>query len=568
VKSIAEIEVDVLKRGTKFTILLQLQLEVLRFFMARKSVLCLHLVVLAVAADSGHGVSSQGGCVGTIAGVPLHAPFEEQPALLASLSLTAAAVVDPLCPGSVILPLFGRVVYVRNSGMLSVLAGGGEEGFNSPVFATEAALQGPTFVAPDRSGLLIADSVSIRRIDTSGALHVVAGNVSKSPMGTGYAGLDHDGASAQGAIITPTCLYADEDEGDIYFSNGNVVAVIRAEGPTARRLSFVAGNGSTTFVDGVLATATGFSDIRDLHTAPNGDLLIAVNDNYVHPRIVRVSVSDGIARTIIGKNAAKSGTSSITQHADSAYFSTGDPATTSIVAAVAVCTLTNGTVIFTDGTLIGSLSPTPTGTLTVIAGRLPSKKAPIIDGGLASETTFYRLLGLRRGRYPEEIIITDVGVVYRLNLDTQRVYAVAGRVQFVNLTPALSRPPQLLLATSIPLPWPYDVKMDPTRGDIYAAVATGNVVVRVSASDGTMSVIAGTGIQGCGLGDAADATLTDLDHPTSIALDGSGGLIIADRRCCLLRRLDTQSGALQILAGMWRFECSRVGYRYHRDPWL
>jgi hypothetical protein len=488
-------------------------------------------------------------CVGTIAGVPLHAPLAGQPALLASLKLTSAAVIDPESPGSVILPLAGKVMFAGNAGLLAPLAGTGVDGASSPVLATKASLVGSTRVATTRTGLLIADAISIRRLDSSGQLHLVAGNVTRPRRLT--AGSTNSDA-VLGSITEPTCFFADGITGDVFFCQGNTVRAIRKTGPNSGFIYTVAGNGSSFFSDGVLATSTGFSDIRDVHTAPNGDLVLAVNDNYNHPRVVRISASDGIARTIIGHDPPAAGVSSITQHTDSDYFTTGTLATKALVGAVAVCVLPSGTLFFTDGTLIGRLSETGT-TLTVVAGTVPSKKAPIIYGEPASKMTFYRLFGLRQGATPDELLAADVGVVYRLNLASQTAFAVAGRVQYDQLTPALSKPPQLLLANAIPLPWPYDVKKDAESGDLFATAATGDVVVRVSASDGTMSVIAGTGRPGCSVGgNISDATLADLNHATSVAIDGRGGLIIADRRCCLLRRLNLGNGSLQTLAGLER----------------
>lgn len=531
------------------------------------------LVIAHAAANS----TSLSGCVGTIAGVPLHAPVEGQPALMASLVLSSAAVVDPASPGSVILPLAGQVMRTGTSGTLFLLAGGVAEGASSPsdmpAIATTVPLLGSTFVAVGRGGLLVADSVSIQRMDSSGRLRGVAGrfNVPDSPSAASVAGGINGSIALGTGIPTPTCLYSDGATSDIYFSDGGVVFAVRsAMGPAAdsNRLDIVAGNGSSGFVEGSLATATGFSDIRDVHTTPNGDVVVAVNDNYNHPRIVCISASDGVARTIIGSDSAA--VSSRSQRADSAFFSTGSPATTPIVGAVAVCVPSTApeTVYFSDGTRIGSFSRGGT-TLTVVAGTLPSKKGPSIDGCLTSDATFYRLYGLRQGRGPEELVVVDNGVVYRLDLEARRVYAVAGRAQFEQLTPVLSQPPNVLQAIAVPLPEPYDVDVDPTTGDVFATAATGNVVVHLSAKDGTMSVIAGSGSQGCTVDDIAFATMAALSHPTSIAFDGHGGLVIADRRCCLLRRLNISTGMLHVIAGAdWRrsVRCLINLYHYNLSP--
>ena len=480
-------------------------------------------------------------------GVPLHDPVEGSLARGAAVSLAHAAVVDPASPRSVIVPVSGAILRVGNGGKMSVLAGRGTDASSYSVLASNAQLIGSTLVAIGPRGVIIADEVAIRTLDKTGRLSVIAGNLSFSGPTIGV------GLPALGTpIARPECLHCDATTGDIYFCEGDtVVRVIRASGPDAGLLVTVAGNGSAlSSIDGALATATGFSDIRDVHTAPNGDLVIAENDHYFNPRIIRVSAIDGRARTVVG-SALVSSTGSVTNDLDSAYFLQGAPANSPLTGAISVYVeKTTGALYFSDNTRIGRL--TSGGTLDIVAGLLPSQSAPVIDGGPPSYTTLFLITGLRVGSGPGEIIVVDTGaeVVYRLDLVAQRVVAVLGPVQLHPLTPELTRgSSSSLLATDIPLPAPYDVTYDPNTGDVYSALASGDVIVKVSARDGTMSVIAGTGYPGCAGDNVADATLAELIHPTSISLDGYGHLIIADRRCCLLRRLDLSTGFLKVIAG-------------------
>ena len=160
------------------------------------------------------------------------------------------------------------------------------------------------------------------------------------------------------------------------------------------------------------------------------------------------------------------------------------------------------------------------------------------------------LRGIRAGASPDELLLVDSqnAEVYRLNLTEGRLRVVAGRLQTQPLTAASARGH---LATDLPMPGINDVAIDHASGDVFAALLTGNTVLRISASDGAASVVAGTGEAGCSAASAAagQAALTRLGHPSCAALDGRGGLVICDHDCCLLRRLDLATGALSVLAG-------------------
>lgn len=482
--------------------------------------------------------------MGTIAGVPLHDVTMGAFARGGAFSLSHAAVVDQSSPQSVVIPVSSAVLRVGYANTVTALAGNGTISGSPSVQATKAVLTGQTSVAVGRRGLVIADAISIWRLDNAGTLTLLAGNLS---VGND---LSRDGAAALGSPIgQPVCLYVDLTTDDIYYcEEHHVVRVIRAAGPTAGLLSTVAGNGSVSVpTDGALATATGFSDIRDVYVATNGDLLVADNDRYWYPRIVRISSASGRVQTIIGStNVSVSFGSSINNDVG-AYFVTGASATSPLTGATSVYAHPSGVIYFCDNTRIGSLY---NGILTVVAGVLPSQSAAVIDGGLMSQATFYLLTGLRQGRNSDEIIAVDIAaeVVYRINLVNQRCVVVAGAFQLEPLTPELTRGGKQLLATGIPLPGPYDIAVDASSGYIYSSLPTGDVVVRV-APDGTMAVIAGTGIPGCTRDNMTDATMAQLSNPTSLSLDGQGGLILADRRCCLIRRLDLKSGFLNIIAG-------------------
>jgi sugar lactone lactonase YvrE len=82
-------------------------------------------------------------------------------------------------------------------------------------------------------------------------------------------------------------------------------------------------------------------------------------------------------------------------------------------------------------------------------------------------------------------------------------------------------------------------------GNLYVAEAR-NHVVREILSTGTITLIAGTGIQGYG-GDGATATAAELDTPAGVAVDARGDIYIADSHNHRIREIS--GGIIRTIAG-------------------
>jgi hypothetical protein len=116
--------------------------------------------------------------------------------------------------------------------------------------------------------------------------------------------------------------------------------------------------------------------------------------------------------------------------------------------------------------------------------------------------------------------------------------------------------PDGMLATQAPLNSPSGAVFD-AAGHLYFAETYGYRVRVVPAFDtvlfgrsmtaGRLYTVAGTGEQGFN-GDGPHALARRLNHPTSVAVDGGGGLIVMDRGNRRLRRI-TPDGAIETLAG-------------------
>ncbi len=103
------------------------------------------------------------------------------------------------------------------------------------------------------------------------------------------------------------------------------------------------------------------------------------------------------------------------------------------------------------------------------------------------------------------------------------------------------------LAVNAELNEPYEVRFDKDE-NLYFVEMQNHLVRKVDAESQTITTVAGTGQQGFS-GDGGPATNATLSRPHSIALDGKGGLYIADIGNHRIRRVDLTSGIIESIAG-------------------
>ncbi len=101
-------------------------------------------------------------------------------------------------------------------------------------------------------------------------------------------------------------------------------------------------------------------------------------------------------------------------------------------------------------------------------------------------------------------------------------------------------------ATALPLMLPAATVFD-AQGNLYFA-ETGNHVVRKVTPSGTISTVAGNGVQGFA-GDNGPATAAELDSPAGLALDSAGDLFIADTHNQRIREVSAATGNVATIAG-------------------
>jgi sugar lactone lactonase YvrE len=180
------------------------------------------------------------------------------------------------------------VIRVDPSGDVRRVVGTGEPGHSGDGgLATAATLGVPFDVAVDASGnLYIGDGNRIRKVDTSGIIHTIAG--------TGEAGFSGDGGPATAARIDHVSGIAVDDAGNVYFIDQGNARVRRID--ASGSITTIAGNGKDGYSgDGGSATDARINEAEHLWVDAGA---VYIADTY-NRRIRRVG-GDGIITTVAG----------------------------------------------------------------------------------------------------------------------------------------------------------------------------------------------------------------------------------------------------------------------------
>jgi sugar lactone lactonase YvrE len=291
-------------------------------------------------------------------------------------------------------------------------------------------------------------------------------------------------------------------------------------------LTIVAGTGGGGYAgDGSPATSAQLDFPSAAAFDQAGNLFIADTSNNA---IRRVAAGTGVITTVAGTGVA-------------GYSGDGGAATSAQLNSPVGVTVDTAGNIFIADTVNNVIRRVDAGTnnITTVAGTGVAGYSG--DGGVATSAQLFGPSGVAFDQ-AGDLFIADSSnsVVRRVDAQTGTITTFAG-----NNVAGYSGDGGSALAAQ--LDFPSSVVLD-ASGNLYIADYSNNVVRRVNAQTGVITTIAGNGITGYG-GDGGSATSAELNSPAGVLLDQAGDLYIADTWNNRVRRVDAQTAVITTVAG-------------------
>jgi uncharacterized protein (TIGR03437 family) len=464
-----------------------------------------------------------------------------------------------------------RIRRITTDGIIHTFAGNGANASSGDGgSALLASLKAPEGLAFDAAGnLYVADSAAqnVRRITSGGTISTFAG--------TGVAGETGDGGPASKAKLNqPYGLVLDQNSVLYIADSGG--STIRRIDPLLGTITTIAGGNQVGMAgDGGPASAASLYTPLDLAITQSGALLVA-DSNNLRAR----SIANGIISTIAGsgnyKYTGDSGPATnatlpapsgvVVDSAGNVNICDSFANRVRTVNAFGIINLTAGTnatgFAGDGGSAIGaSLADcdgialdaarnlyvadtgnrrirkiTPAGIISTFAGNGTNAFAG--DGGQAASASLSA---------PQGVAVDAQGNVYIADTGNNRIRKVSpsGVILTIAGTGVAGYAGDGGAAIAAQLSAPVRLTLDPS-GNLYVSDSGNNVVRRVATS-GIITTFAGNGTSGFS-GDGGQATVASLNNPRGLAIDASGGLLIADAGNSRIRRVDS-SGVISTIAG-------------------
>jgi uncharacterized protein (TIGR03437 family) len=427
---------------------------------------------------------------------------------------------------------------VNISNIILTIAGDGYPGYagdgGSP---STSELRQPEDVAVDKNGnIYIADTGNgaIREI-SGGVINFIAGDCTTTSGCTiGYAG--DSGLAIDAELIEPYAVAVDA-AGNVYIAERNDGRIRQvAAGPNYLNnyVFTIIGNGNPGYSgDGGPALLAQLSSPTGVALDSLGNVYIADSQNF---RIRKVpSPGKGDITTVAGNGLF-------------AYSGDGGPAARAeLNSPHAVATDAAGNVYIADTANNVVRKVSTSGTITTFAGN-----GIFGVGGDGGAATAAQMMG------PAGVAVDAQGNVYISDTTGQRIRVVTpsnGQINTYagNRTTGYSGDGSS--AINAELNTPTGLAVD-TSGNLYIADTLNSAIRKVTPA-GTISTVAGTGIQGYA-GDGGPATGAELYYPQAVAVDSGGNLYIADTQNNRVREVNT-SGIISTVAGTGAFGYSGDG---------
>ena len=180
-----------------------------------------------------------------------------------------------------------------------------------------------------------------------------------------------------------------------------------------------------------------------------------------------------------------------------------------------------------------------TGTISTVAGNGTAGYGG--DGASATSAALNQ---------PYGVAVDSAGNLYIADFGNERVRkvdAATGTITTVAGNGSQGVGPYGGPATSAALYGPSGVAVDAV-GNLYIAEALNNVIVKVAATTGTITLVAGNGSRGYS-GDGGAATSAELNEPFSLSVDSTGNLFIVDTYNQRIRKVAAGTGTITTVAG-------------------
>jgi hypothetical protein len=406
----------------------------------------------------------------------------------------------------------------------------GFAGDGGPALSAQLCLPDGVFV--DSTGdIFIADTdnFAIREVaESSVNITTVAGTLGQE----GYSG---DGAAATSAFLNyPSNIFVD-GSGNIFIADTDNFAIREVTASTGD-IQTIIGNGTLAYSgDGGSPLNAELNGPGGVFVDGSGNIFIADSDSSV---IREVVASTGDIQTVAGDALLGPG-----------YTGDGGAATSAQLDSpegVFVDSSGNIFIADTNNSVIREVVAS-TGNIQTVAGDFALGAGYSGDGGAATSAQLNGPFGVFVDS-AENIFIADTSnnVIREVTASSGNINTVAGNG--TECTPPGATPcGDGGAATSAQLSFPEGVFVDLSE-DIFIADTSDNRIREVTASNGNINTVAGTGARGYS-GDGAAATSALLDTPFGVFVDTSGNIFIADTENFVIREVVASTGFIQTVAG-------------------
>jgi trimeric autotransporter adhesin len=420
-----------------------------------------------------------------------------------------------------VLFLFANVARGQNT--ISTVAGGPPLSGVSP---TAAPIEGPQAMARDAVGNLYV-------VTDIGVIYKVAAGT-PAPLMSIYAGNNLRGFSPNGTLATAALMSEPigatlDVNGNLYFSDQNN-CVVREIVAASGVINTVAGTpGVCNYSgDGGQATNAQLNFPQEVALDGAGNLYIADINNFIVRRVV---LGTGVITTYAGT-------------AGTAGFPANNvPATsTPLNGPVALTVDAGGNLFIADqnNDIVCRVDAT-TKNITIVAGTgTPGYSG---DGGLATAATM---------RIPDGLAVDSAGNLYiadAMNAAVREVFSATsptpGQINTIVGNHTFGFNGDGAVGTSTELTNPFGLLVDPTTGNLWIADYWSNRVRFYTASTKIVTTVVGSGA----VGDGGPATSASLYYPRNPALDGNGNVFFVDAQNDRIREVSASDGTISTVVG-------------------